>query len=176
MDKIIKYTFLIFFLLGCKEEKKYSFKSFLKDGYNIIFTGPLYLEFNLKKSSIESLINSTEIHNEVIVIPDEEKDKISNFFSKNNLLDPKGEVRIIGKHLIMPPDDDKILIYKNDILISTFYINRNFESETFFPSDNEKSITDIRDNLIEMLSKQNKYIQMKEKTLKFLEKEGGFRM
>jgi hypothetical protein len=178
MDKIIKYTFFILFLLGlgCRKEKKYTYQSFLKEGYNVVMTGPLYLELNLKKSSLKSLLNDKEISDEIIFISDEEKSEISNLLFENNLLKPKGEIRIIGKHLTMPPDDDKILIYKESKLISTFYVNRNFESEYFFPLNDEKSITEVRDFLMKMLSKENKYLRMKEKSLRFLEKEGGFRM
>jgi len=103
-----------------------------------------------------------------------EKNTLVNLLYNNGFLKRKGEYTLIGKNLISPPNDDKISVYKNGKLISTYLINRNFESESFFPSSEEKEIVEFREYIINLLSIKKEYILMNKRARKILEKTGTY--
>jgi predicted transcriptional regulator YheO len=171
----ITITFIIIIISqSCVENKKYSYNAFLKDKYNIIISGSIFsTEYNLNDNTIVTDVISKKLR-DTLILEKSEKDFIVNSLSKNGFFERKGEFRIIGKNLISPSNDDKIMIYNQNKLISTYIINRNFESEHFFPSSEEKKIVESRECILKLLSTKKKYILMRKNTQKVLEETGVF--
>lgn len=170
MAKIAIIIISILFFQSCIESKEYFYDDFVRDKYNITISGSIFsIEYDLNSNIIRSNLISEKLL-DTLVLEKSEKNTLVHLLCNNGFLKRKGEYRLIGKNLISPPNDDKISIYQNGKLISTYLINRNFESENFFPSSEEKKIVEFREYVINLLSTKNEYIMMNKKTRKILEK------
>jgi|GEM_PF-6439711 len=174
MAKIVITTIFILFFQSCIENKKYSYNEFISEKYNVIISGSIFsIEYDLNSNTINSNLISQKLI-DTLILKKSEKNTLVNLLYNNGFLKRKGEYTLIGKNLISPPNDDKISVYKNGKLISTYLINRNFESESFFPSSEEKEIVEFREYIINLLSIKKEYILMNKRARKILEKTGTY--
>lgn len=169
MVKIISFSLLLIIFQSCKHDKeKYSYNYFIKNGYNLIVSGSgVPIEFNLKQGTIKINFNDNQWNKPcAIKLSEYEKNYLANLLFQRGLLAPKGESHFTGKNLTSPSNEDIIVIYKNGKIISRYYVNRNFESEDFFPSYEERNMVEVRDLIVSFLLKKNEYILLNKKRQK----------
>ncbi|WP_254411117.1 hypothetical protein [Dyadobacter diqingensis] len=164
MAKMIFFILSSIFIYSCRSDpNNKTYSDFIADDFNLVF-GELYLnaEYNLRSDSLKARHTADVFYKDTMSLSQMEKETIAAFFYKNKIYNnPIYEntewINIMGRNFTSPNFDDVIRIYRQNKLIVTINVNKDYESEGLFPNKEEMEVVEFRDVVWNILRKQNKY-------------------
>lgn len=165
MDKITLVLLIFFLNISCSEKYKYDLK---KDDLNFVFDKHIKIHFkqgNIKIDYLEFKFQDT------IVFSKKEKLNILECFAKTNIYDQNNEFWYMDENSVMPPFNDEIIFFQNNKIKSKFFINFNYDIDTFQLSSEEVKVVEFKNFIKKIVVNKNSYKKANDSLTKFMKKK-----
>lgn len=167
MDKIklvLGSFFSFLFLFSCEKGNTHNFQDLQQEGYRLVYSqGITGFSFYLIEDSLKCNLPNSPILNSKLSLAQVDKNKLSNELYKRKLLKNLGNITIPTEEIISPKIETRIIVYKNNVVISSFTIPSNVDSNSL--KGEFKNIVEFKNILQNILNKNENY-NLKEKELK----------